>query len=75
MLYHNKSITSVDLGNNSIGDDGLEKLVEYLKSKATEHLGLQNNDITSDGANHLKRLLFINHTSINSIELVKFIKR
>ena len=34
MLYHNKSITSVDLGNNSIGDDGLEKLVEHLKSKA-----------------------------------------
>ena len=69
MMCHNKSITSVDLGDNSIGDDGLEKLVEHLKPKTTEHLALQNNNITSDGANHLKRLLSINH--LNSIELGK----
>ena len=41
MLYHSKSITFVNLANNNIGDDGVEKLVQHLKSNKTiKHLGL-----------------------------------
>ena len=70
MLYHNKSITSVNLASNSIGDEGVEKLVEHLKSNKTiKHLGLYNNNITSNGANHLSKLFSLNHTTVNSIEL------
>ena len=70
MLYHNKSITSVDLTINSIGDEGVEKLVEHLKfNKTIKHLGLWNNNITSNGANHLSKLFSLNHTTVNSIEL------
>ena len=69
-IYHNKSITYVNLGMNSIGDEGVEKLVEHLKSnKAITHLGLQDNSITSNGANHLSKLFSLNHTTVNSIEL------
>jgi len=70
MLYHNKSITSVDLGSNSIGDDGVEKLVEHLKSnKSIKHLYLQYNNITSNGANHLSKLFCLNHSIVNSVGL------
>ena len=70
LLYHNKSITSVDLSSNSISDAGVEKLVEYLKCTNTiKHLGLYNNNITSNGANHLRKLFSLNHTTLNSIEL------
>ena len=69
MLCHS-SITYVDLGINSIGDVGVAKLVEHLKSNKTiKHLGLYNNDITSNGANHLRKLFSLNHTTVNSIEL------
>ena len=70
MLYHNKSITSVDLSWNNIGDEGVEKLVEHLKSNKTiKHLGLWDNNITSNGANHVSRLFSLNHTTVNSIQL------
>ena len=70
MLYHNKSITSINLSRNIIGDEGVEKLVEHLKSNKTiKHLGLGNNNITSNGANHLSKLFSLNHTTVNSIEL------
>ena len=70
ILYHNKSITSVDLGWNGIGDEGVEKLVEHLKSnKIIKHLSLGGNDITSNGANHLSKLFSLNHTAVNSIVL------
>ena len=70
MLYHNKSITSVDLTKNSIGDEGVEKLVEHLKSNKTmKHLDLGHNNITSNGANHLSKLFSLNHTTVNSIQL------
>ena len=69
MLCHS-SITYVDLGSNSIGDVGVEKLIEHLKSNKTiKHLGLWNNDITSNGAYHLRKLFSLNHTTVNSIEL------
>ena len=45
------SIISVDLGKNSIGDVGVEKLVEHLKSnEIIKHLGLWDNGITSNSA-------------------------
>ena len=70
MLYHNKFITSVDLGSNSIGDEGVEKLVEHLKSNKTiKHLDLWSNNITGNGAKHLSKLFSLNHTTVNSIEL------
>ena len=70
MLYHNKSITAVNLGSNIIGDEGVEKLVEHLKSNKTiKHLGLLDNNITSNGANHLSKLFSLNHTTVNSIQL------
>ena len=70
MLYHNKSITSVDLGRNNIGDKGVEKLVEQLKSnKTVKHLDLGDNNITSNGANHLNKLFSLYHTTVDSIEL------
>ena len=70
ILYHNKSITSVDLGRNYIGDEGVEKLVECLKSNETiKHLDLSKNNITSNGANHLIKLFSLNHTTVSSIEL------
>ena len=70
MLYHNKSITSVELARNNIDDEGVEKLVEYLKSNKTiKHLDLWSNNITSNGANHLSKLFSLNHTTVNSIEL------
>ena len=64
------SITYVDLGSNSIGDVGVEKLIEHLKyNKTIKHLGLWNNDITSNGAYHLRKLFSLNHTTVNSIQL------
>ena len=69
MLCHS-SITSVNLSGNSIGDVGVEKLVEHLKSNKTiKHLNLWDNNITSNGANHLRKLFSLNHTTFNSIEL------
>ena len=69
MLCHS-SITFVDLGSNSIGDVGVEKLVEHLKSnKTTKHLDLWGNGITSNGASYLRKLFSLNHTIVNSIEL------
>ena len=70
MLYHNRSITSIGLGLNSICDDGIEKLISYLKFNSTiKHLGLWDNKITSIGASHLKELFSCSHTNINNIQL------
>ena len=70
MLSHNKSITSINLGNNSIGDEGVEKLVEHLKCNNTiKCINLSDNSITSNGAIHLSKLLSCNDTTVNSIEL------
>ena len=72
MLYHDTSITSVDLAYNNIGDHGVEKLVKHLKSNHTiKHLNLLSNEITSVGANHLSKLFSLDHTAINSLQLGK----
>jgi len=69
MLYHNNSITSVDLSSNNIGDDGVERLVNHLSAKnKLQHLNLSGNNITVVGAGHLRRLI-IDHPTLTSIEL------
>ena len=69
MLSHNQSIRSVDLSNNCIKDDGVEKLVHHLMSNSTlHHINLCSNDITEIGAYHLSKLTVI-HSSLTSIEL------
>ena len=70
MLYHNKSITSVDLSDNWIGDFEIESLVKYLSiSNQLQHLAVCNNGITADGAQHLSRLIKTDHPALTSIEL------
>ena len=70
MLAHNQSIRSIDLSNNYIEDGGVEKLVHHLMSNNTlYHLNLSSNKITEVGANHLRKLLTRNCSSLASIEL------
>jgi len=72
MLYHNNSIVSIDLSSNLILDSGVERLVYHLnvdnKTKL-QSLNLWGNQITAVGANHLKKLIATNHSTLTSIEL------
>ena len=70
MLLYNKSITSVDLDDNNIKDDGVKMLVEHLMSNATlKQLGLGENHITSIGAGYLSKLFTCNVCTVNDIML------
>ena len=70
MLYHNKSIVSIDLSNNDIKDAGVERLVHHLMNNNTlRHLNLEGNYITAVGAKHLGELLSTDHPTLTSIEL------
>ena len=70
MLYHNKSITSIDLSHNDIEDSGVEKLVYHLISNNTlQHLNLRGNKIALVGAMQLRRLISTDHPILTSIEL------
>ena len=70
MLLYNKSITSVDLGDNNIKDDGVKMLVEHLMSNATlKQLDLGTNDITSIGAGYLSKLFTCDACTVNDISL------
>ena len=72
ILSDNKSIRCVDLSYNRIGDDGVEKLVHHLISNSTLcHINLCCNEITEVGANHLRKLITKDHSSLTSIELSK----
>ena len=72
ILSDNKSIRCVDLSYNRIGDDGVEKLVHHLMSNSTLcHINLCYNEITEVGANHLRKLITKDHSSLTSIELSK----
>ena len=72
MLSDNKSIRSVDLSYNCITDDGVKKLVHHLMNNNTLHqINLSSNNITEIGANHLRRLITRDHSSLASIELSK----
>ena len=69
-LYHNSSIVSIDLSYNDIKDSGVERLVYHLnKNNKLQHLNLESNKITVDGANHLRRLIATDHPTLTSIEL------
>ena len=71
MLYHNNSITSVDLTYNYIGDDGVERLVYHVSvNNKLQHVNLSENyKITAVGAGHLRRLIATDHPTLTSIEL------
>ena len=70
MLLLNKSISSVDLGDNNIKDDGVKLLVEYLMSNTIlKQLDLGHNDITSIGAGYLSKLFTCNVCTVNDIRL------
>ena len=70
MLYHNKSIAHIELGQNEIGDDGVKRLVKHLNShKVIDYLDLQDNRITAVGAHYIKWLFANTHLVLNSLEL------
>jgi Ran GTPase-activating protein (RanGAP) involved in mRNA processing and transport len=63
-LKNNTSLKKLNLGYNSIGDTGVEYVVEaLLKSNNTlTKLHLQSNSITEKGAGHLAKMLTINRS-------------
>ena len=70
MLLHNKSITTIDLSNNHIKDDGVKMLLKHLIINTTlKHLDLHDNGITSIGAGHLSKLFTCNPCTVNNIIL------
>ena len=70
MLYHNNSITHIDLTQNEIGDNGVKSLVEHLNShKVIDYLNLGQNKITVVGAHYLKQLVGNSSLKLNSLEL------
>ncbi len=69
-LKINKSVTSVQIENNNIGDEGAIALAESLKvNKSVTNICLWNNDIGEEGAKALVEALKIN-TSITEIDLI-----
>ena len=58
MLSYCKSVMSVDLSFNNLGDSGVKKLVNHLKDNATlQHLNLSGNGITAIGIESLRKLI------------------
>lgn len=68
MIYYNKSLVSVNLAYNKIGDSGVEKLVCHLVkyTNAIQTLNLEGNNISAIGARHLRKLI---RTGLTSVEL------
>ena len=58
MLSQCKSIVSVDLSFNGLGDEGIKKLVKYLQNTTIQHLNVSGNDITVVGIDHMKLMTF-----------------
>ena len=71
MLYHNKSITSIDISYNGIEDIGVERFVYHLTKNKTnlQNLKLSGNLITAVGAEHLKKLIKFTYSALSSIDL------
>jgi len=70
MIYYNKTISSVNLGCNEIGNNVVKKLVRQLRGNTTiKHLDLCDNGITVIGAKRLKGLLTTHCSSLNNINL------
>ncbi|KAH3722535.1 hypothetical protein Pelo_18759 [Pelomyxa schiedti] len=63
-LVSNKSLVSLDLGNNSIGDEGASKIAESLVSnKSLVSLDLGYNSIGAEGASKITDSLNKNRQS------------
>ena len=58
ILSQCKSIVSVDLTFNGLGDEGIKKLVKYLQNTTIQHLNVSGNDITVVGIDHMKLMTF-----------------
>ena len=70
-LEFNRALTSVNLGVNSIGDEGTAALSEALKANSTlETLGLRQNEIGAAGAQSLAGMLQVNR-ALTSVNLLK----
>ncbi|MGC6403933.1 MAG: hypothetical protein ACON5A_01640 [Candidatus Comchoanobacterales bacterium] len=62
-LNKNKTLTSLDLSNNSMVDDDVKKLAEALnKNKALTKINLSGNNIGNTGVKYLKESLAVNNT-------------
>ena len=69
MLSQCKSIVSVDLSFNGLGDEGIKKVVKYLQNTTIQHLNVSGNDITVVGIDHLRRLITFGPSALTSIVL------
>ena len=71
MVCYNKSIASVNLAYNKIGDNGVTKLVCHLEKypNSVHTLNLEGNSIGVAGARCLGKLIKTKNSSLTSIEL------
>ena len=71
MVCYNKSIASVNLAYNKIGDNGVAKLVCHLEKcpNSVHTLNLEGNNISVAGACWLRKLIKTKNSSLTSIEL------
>ena len=71
MVCYNKSIASVNLAYNKIGNSGVKNLVYHLKAhtNGVKILNLEGNNISAIGIHYLINLININSPILNSIEL------
>ena len=70
ILSHNESIKFVDLSENDITDEGMEKLVHHLMdNNVLRQINLHSNSITADGVNHFSKLITREHSVLTSINL------
>ncbi|KAG9268906.1 protein phosphatase 1 regulatory subunit 37-like [Astyanax mexicanus] len=59
LLKYNRTLRTIDLGNNAVSDSGLEELCDGLRVEKSglRTLVLSNNQITHHGMTHLKSVL------------------
>ena len=59
MVYYNKSIASVNLAYNMIGDSGVKNLVSHLvkHTNTIQILNLEGNNVSAIGARYLRKLI------------------
>ena len=68
MLAHNKSIISIDLSKNHIGDEGIERIAHHLKNGNTlQCINLSHNGITGVSIGHLKEL--VSNPTLTSLDI------
>ena len=71
MVCYNKSLASVNLAYNKIGDNGVAKLVCHLEKclNSVHTLNLEGNNISVAGARCLGKFIKTKNSSLTSIEL------